>query len=85
MLDGAPSPESLAIDHERAAELLAILRTLRPEDQQVIALRYFVELSEAEMAEVLGCPKGTVKSRLSRAMGRLRAALDETSPAVSRG
>jgi len=35
----------------------------------------FFELSEAEMAEALKCPKGTVKSRLSRALGRLRAVL----------
>ena len=41
-----------------------------------MALRYFEQLSEAEMAETLECPPGTVKSRLSRAMGRLRSALE---------
>jgi RNA polymerase sigma-70 factor (ECF subfamily) len=43
----------------------------------VIACRYFLELSEAEMAAALGCRRGTVKSRLSRALGRLREAMAE--------
>jgi len=43
----------------------------------VIAARYLLELSEAETAEVLGIPRGTVKSRLSRALDRLRACLAE--------
>jgi len=38
----------------------------------VVVLRYFQNLGEAELAEVLGCPRGTVKSRLHRALGRLR-------------
>jgi RNA polymerase sigma-70 factor (ECF subfamily) len=82
LADGAPSPEALVLAQERASELLSMLDAMRPEDQQVIALRYFVDLSEAEMADALGCPRGTVKSRLSRALGRLRSALDETSRAV---
>jgi RNA polymerase sigma-70 factor (ECF subfamily) len=48
------------------------VRRLREEDRLVIAYRYFLELSEAEMAEALGVARGTVKSRLSRALGRLR-------------
>ena len=44
-------------------------------DRLVIAYRYWFDLSEAEMADALGCPRGTVKSRLSRALGRLRATL----------
>ena len=40
----------------------------------MIACRYLLELSEAETAAALGCRRGTVKSRLSRAMERLRAA-----------
>jgi DNA-directed RNA polymerase specialized sigma24 family protein len=43
----------------------------------VIACRYFLELSEAEMASALGCRPGTVKSRLSRALQRLRSVVDE--------
>jgi len=52
--------------------LLRALRQLRDEDRLVIAYRYFFDLSEAEMAEALRVARGTVKSRLSRALARLR-------------
>jgi RNA polymerase sigma-70 factor (ECF subfamily) len=48
---------------------------LRDDDREVIAVRYFLDLSEAEAAITLGIPRGTVKSRLSRALGRLRERL----------
>lgn len=70
-----PSPAELAERDEQQRELLASIRTLGPEDQQIIAYRYFLELSESEMADLLECPRGTVKSRLSRATSRLRAAM----------
>lgn len=71
--DGAaPSPEAAVLAGERRTELLAALDRLREEDRLVLGLRWFVELGEAEMAEALGLPRGTVKSRLSRALGRLR-------------
>jgi RNA polymerase sigma-70 factor (ECF subfamily) len=57
--------------------VLAALRRLREDDRLVIAYRYFFELSEAEMAEALGVARGTVKSRLSRALGRLREVMGE--------
>lgn len=50
----------------------------------MIAYRFFFDLSEAEMAEALGCARGTVKSRLSRALGRLRAAAEVSPLAASR-
>ena len=75
--DAAPSPEVLLLAAERRRELLAAINRLREEDRLVIALRWFVELNEEEMAAVLDCPRGTVKSRLSRATGRLRAELGE--------
>jgi RNA polymerase sigma-70 factor, ECF subfamily len=52
------------------------VRRLGLEDQQVIYLRYFMELSEQETAAVLQIPPGTVKSRLHRALKRLRTALE---------
>lgn len=70
--DAAPSPEAAAFARERREVLLRAVQTLSPDDQIVIAYRYFLDLSEAEMAEALGCARGTVKSRLSRALGRLR-------------
>lgn len=71
----AATPESETLQAERSAALLAVLNALREEDRQVIALRYFLDLSEAELADVLGCARGTVKSRLSRALARLRRQL----------
>lgn len=80
--DGAaPSPEAAALAHEVRAEVLSALNRLREEDRLVIAYRYFMELSEAEMAEALGCARGTVKSRLSRALGRLQRELPATAGA----
>lgn len=67
-----PSPETTVVAQERRTELLGAVEQLREEDREVISLRYFLELSEAEAAAVLGCARGTVKSRLSRAVGRLR-------------
>jgi RNA polymerase sigma-70 factor (ECF subfamily) len=75
--DAAPSPEAAALDRENQRELLAGLAELTERDRLVIAYRYFFEMSEAEMADALACPAGTVKSRLSRALGRLRAQMTE--------
>jgi RNA polymerase sigma-70 factor (ECF subfamily) len=75
--DAAPSPEVLLLAAERRNELLAAVNALRAEDRLVIALRWFLDLNEAEMAGVLDCPRGTVKSRLSRATARLRSAIGE--------
>jgi RNA polymerase sigma factor (sigma-70 family) len=75
-VDGAsPSPEAAVLAAEQRAVLARAIGDLRAEDRQVIAARYFLELSEAETAEALAWPRGTVKSRLSRALGRLRSGL----------
>ena len=58
-----------------ARRLLAAISGLRDEDREVSRARYLLDLSEAETAEVLACPNGTVKSRLSRAIDRLREGL----------
>ena len=75
------SPEATILAAERRAELLHALDGLREEDRLVIAFRYFLGLSEAETAETLGCARGTVKSRLSRAIGGLRKRMEETTDA----
>ena len=51
------------------------LMTLRPEQRAAIVLRYYEDLSEADTAEALGIPIGTVKSTVSRGMNRLREEL----------
>lgn len=71
--DAAPSPEAAVLARETHEALASAIGTLGEDDRLVITYRYFLDLSEAEMADALGVPKGTVKSRLSRAMGRLRA------------
>jgi len=70
-------PEDLAVADERRRLLAAAVSALDERDREVIACRWFAELSEAETALVLGCRPGTVKSRLSRAMERLRRSLPE--------
>lgn len=74
--DTALSPEASALAHERRELVLEALRRMREEDRLVIAYRYFFDLSEVEMADALGVARGTVKSRLSRAIARLRAAME---------
>lgn len=83
--DSARSPEAVALNAEQRRELLGAVNALRDDDQRVIAYRYFLDLSEAEMAELLGCARGTVKSRLSRALGRLRKQLATEAPAGEGG
>jgi len=74
--DAAPSPEAAVLSAEQRETLLAAVNEL-PEDQRsVISLRYFVGLSEHEVAEALDLPQGTVKSRTSRALERLRESYD---------
>lgn len=64
-----------ATDAERRQALLAGVRALAGKDREVIVCRYFLDLSEAETATALSLPVGTVKSRTSRALARLRTRL----------
>ena len=71
----APSPAVALLAREERAELLAAVDRLGEEQRAAVACRYFLGLSEAETAAVLGCRPGTVKSRLSRALARLEEEL----------
>lgn len=70
-------PESLqALDIDLKVNLAQALQQLERLHVEVIVLRYYLDYSEAQMAEVLGVPKGTVKSRLSHARRRLSEHLE---------
>jgi RNA polymerase sigma factor (sigma-70 family) len=71
-----PSPEAALLVSEQRSEILEALNNLSESDRQAIACRYFLELSEAETAAALDCARGTVKSRVSRALDRLRAQME---------
>jgi RNA polymerase sigma-70 factor (ECF subfamily) len=71
-----PGPELRLIAHERSTWLVSNINALSEEDRLVIYCRFALDLTEAEMAGVLGCARGTVKSRLHRAIARLRARLE---------
>jgi RNA polymerase sigma-70 factor (ECF subfamily) len=73
--DAAPSPERAVEVAEERTALLRAVGSLKDEDREVIACRFFLELSVEETATALGCRQGTVKSRLSRALTRLRLAM----------
>jgi RNA polymerase sigma factor (sigma-70 family) len=75
--EAAPSPEAALLAGERRSALLDGLTRLNERDRTVISCRYLLELSEAETAAALGVRPGTVKSRLSRALDRLREEVDE--------
>jgi RNA polymerase sigma factor (sigma-70 family) len=75
--DAAPSPEAAVLVAEERATLLRALERLRSEDRDVISCRYLLELTEEETAATLGLRRGTVKSRTSRALARLRAQLED--------
>ena len=76
--ESAPSAEAEVLAGEERARLASAVGRLREDDQLVIAARYFLGLSEAETAIALGVRRGTVKSRLSRALGRLQTELETT-------
>jgi RNA polymerase sigma-70 factor (ECF subfamily) len=73
--EAAPSPEAAAEADEFRATLVETLGRLRDDDRLILSYRLFFDFSEADMAQALKVPKGTVKSRLSRALARLRMAL----------
>jgi RNA polymerase sigma-70 factor (ECF subfamily) len=77
--DAAPSPEGRAVAADERAQLLAALERLSEDDRTVLSCRYLLDLGEEETAQVLSLRRGTVKSRTSRALGRLREELEESS------
>jgi RNA polymerase sigma-70 factor (sigma-E family) len=76
----APDPYDRA---ESRHQILLALRALPPRTRAILILRYFEDLSETDVARVLGCSIGSVKSQASRGMARLRAHLEPTAVSTS--
>jgi RNA polymerase sigma-70 factor (ECF subfamily) len=77
--EAAPSPEAAAVASEDRRRLLALVNQLDDDDRLVVASRYFLDLSSEETAAALGIPEGTVKSRLSRALAKLKTRVGEVA------
>jgi RNA polymerase sigma factor (sigma-70 family) len=73
-----PEQVVLRAGDERAMVLWQAVQALPPRLRAVLVLRFYEDLTEAEVARVLGLPVGTVKSRCHRALGRLRDRLGST-------
>ena len=73
--DAVPSPEAALLARESQERLLAAVEHLSDDHRDAVACRYFLQLSEEETAAALGVRRGTVKSRLARALERLREEL----------
>ena len=71
-----PLPVTLPAPGPEEREVLAELFDLPPEDRAVIHLHYYEGYSTVEIAQMLGCRPGTVRSRLSRARDKLRKQLE---------
>lgn len=78
-----PSPsasaESVVIDREEHRAVLAHLRALPWRQRQVLVLRYYLDLSEAQIAETLGISAGAVKSHAARGVAALGRLMEATS------
>jgi RNA polymerase sigma-70 factor (ECF subfamily) len=70
-----PDAHDLLTRRELAERLRAVLDELAERERRILSLRFFAELGHEAIAEQLGCPVGTVKSRLNRSLERLRQLL----------
>lgn len=75
--DAAPEPVAPAADGGFAEEVVAALAALGPEHRAVVVLRHLLGYTPGEIAAMLDLPRGTVNSRLRRALDALAVALEE--------
>jgi RNA polymerase sigma-70 factor (ECF subfamily) len=78
MAEATSEAEGIGVSEART--LRAAVDRLGQVDREIVYLRYFLGQGEADAAAALGVPIGTVKSRLSRALGRLRAVVESEYP-----
>ena len=70
-----PDPSDIVEEADRKAMVIEAINSLSVKQRAVIVLRYYFDLSESEIAEALGIPRGTVKSRAAAGIGRLAGLL----------
>jgi RNA polymerase sigma-70 factor (ECF subfamily) len=75
ILDSVTSPSEAAVRLERATQLQAALETMEPLDREVLVLRHFEHLSNAEAAQALDIQPGTASQRYFRALKKLKDVL----------
>lgn len=77
VISTAPSPESLAMASQNSRSVMRALAAVPLEQRQALELAFFAGLSHSEIADRLGEPLGTVKTRIRLAVSRLRELLKE--------
>ncbi|GAP46166.1 RNA polymerase sigma factor [Streptomyces azureus] len=80
LIPESADPAVATLEAERRAALLAALEKLSEEHRLVVTYRYLLEMDEPETAQALGWPRGTVKSRLNRALRKLARLLPDFQP-----
>ncbi|MDQ1026662.1 RNA polymerase sigma factor (sigma-70 family) [Streptomyces umbrinus] len=80
LIPESADPAAAALEVERRTALLTALEGLGEDHRLVVTYRYLLEMDESETAQALGWPRGTVKSRLSRALRKLGRLLPEFEP-----
>ena len=73
-----PVPQEVTRDSDDRVTLMAALLSLPPRQRSVVVLRFWLDMTETQVAEALGCSVGNVKSQASRALATLRARADLT-------
>jgi RNA polymerase sigma-70 factor (sigma-E family) len=77
--EALPGADEHAAAGQRRVAVLEALRTLPDRQREVLALRYYLDLSEAEIARTLGISQGAVKSHASRGVAALRTRMEDVS------
>jgi RNA polymerase sigma-70 factor (sigma-E family) len=79
LVDAVPEGTGRYDPPPQDAELWRLLATLPARQRAVLVLRYYEDMSEQQIAQILGCAPGTVKSQASKGLSKLRAALREAT------
>ena len=77
-------PEPQVLRNLEGQQVVDLLGSMRPDDQELVLLSYWEGLSHSEIGELLGCSKGAVDARMHRILERMRKALGRTGHTSSR-